>query len=242
MAVEALDPRTVRLRLREPDATFLANLAVALGGILSAEYAAALRAAGAMERIDREPIGTGPFSFAGFQPDVGLRYRAFADYWGGRQPVDTLVFSITPNAAVRLAKLKAGECHLMPFPNPADLAGIAADPALMLLREEELNIGYLSLNTSKPPFDDVRVRRAVTLAIDKEAIVAGVYGAGGTPARTPIRRTCGPTTRRSATSPSTAPRRCACSPRPASPRGSRPSCGTRRSAAPTARTGAGSPS
>ncbi|MEH3143837.1 MAG: ABC transporter substrate-binding protein [Methylobacterium frigidaeris] len=185
-AVEAVDPRTVRLRLREPDATFLANLAVALGGILSAEYAASVRAAGEPGRLDREPIGTGPFSFAGFQPDVALRYRAFPDYWGGRQPVDTLVFSITPNAAVRLAKLRAGECHLMPFPNPADLAGIAADPGLTLLREEELNIGYLSLNTTRPPFDDVRVRRAVTLAIDKEAIVASVYGAGGTPARTPI--------------------------------------------------------
>ncbi|GJD52252.1 Periplasmic dipeptide transport protein [Methylobacterium crusticola] len=185
-AVEAVDDRTVHIRLREADATFLPNLAMALGVIQSAEYAAVLTAAGEPDRIDREPVGTGPFSFAAFQPDVALRYRAFAEYWGGRQPVDSLVFSITPNGAVRLAKLRAGECHLMAFPNPADLAAIKADPALVLMREEELNIGYLALNVLKPPFSDPRVRHAIAMAIDKAAIVEGVYGPGGTAARTPI--------------------------------------------------------
>ncbi|WP_082173109.1 ABC transporter substrate-binding protein [Methylobacterium platani] len=185
-AVEALDARTVRIRLREADATFLADIAMALGAVQSAEYAAGLLAAGEPERLDREPIGTGPFSFVTFQPDVALRYRAFPEHWGGRPPIDSLVFSITPNAAVRLAKVRAGECHLMPFPNPADLAAIQADPALTLMREEELNIGYLALNVTRPPFDDLRVRRAVAMAIDKEAIVTGVYGPGGTAARSPL--------------------------------------------------------
>ncbi|MFE1597959.1 ABC transporter substrate-binding protein [Methylobacterium sp. ID0610] len=185
-AVEAVDPLTLRIRLKEPDATFLADIAMALGGVQSAEYAAEAAAAGDPARIDREPVGTGPFRFAGFQPDVVLRYRAFAEHWAGRPPVDSLVFSITPNAAVRLAKVRAGECHLTAFPNPADLEAIAADPALTLMRQEELNIGYLALNTRKAPFDDGRVRRAIGMAIDKEAIVRGVYGAGGTAARTPI--------------------------------------------------------
>ncbi|SEO84008.1 dipeptide transport system substrate-binding protein [Methylobacterium sp. ap11] len=185
-AVEAVDARTVRVRLREADATFLPNIAMTLGAVQSAEYAAFLAAAGEAERFDREPIGTGPFSFVAFQPDVALRYRAFPDHWGGRPPVDSLVFSITPNAAVRLAKVRAGECHLMPFPNPADLDAIMADPGLTLMREEELNVGYLALNVTRPPFDDLRVRRAVAMAIDKAAIVAGVYGPGGTVARSPL--------------------------------------------------------
>ena len=54
-------------------------------------------AGGTPELLDQQPIGTGPFAFAGFQKDVAVRYRAFADYWAGKQPIDTLVFSITPN-------------------------------------------------------------------------------------------------------------------------------------------------
>jgi dipeptide transport system substrate-binding protein len=96
------------------------------------------------------------------------------------------VFSITPNPAVRLTKLKAGECHVMAFPNPADLPKIAADPNLKLLRQEGLNIGYLAMNAAKRPFDDLRVRRAVNMAIDKAAIVEAVYQGAGVVAKNPV--------------------------------------------------------
>jgi dipeptide transport system substrate-binding protein len=142
--------------------------------------------AGTPELFDEKPIGTGPFAFAGFQPDVAVRYRAFAKYWGGKQPIDTLVFSITPNAAVRLTKLKAGECHVMAFPNPSDHAAIEADPSLKLLTQEGLNIGYLAMNTERPPFNDLRVRKAVNMAIDKDAIIEAVYGGAGVAAKNPI--------------------------------------------------------
>lgn len=192
--IEKLDPRRVRFRLKEPDAAFLANLAQAFGGILSAEYAEILAAADAHEELARAPIGTGPFAFASYRPDVALRYKTFADYWrappagsaAGSRPIDGLVFSITPNAAVRLTKLKAGECHVMAFPAPADLDAIRSDPNLALLSRAELNVAYLALNTTRPPMNDVRVRRAVNLAIDKGAIIEAVYGAGGTAAKNPL--------------------------------------------------------
>jgi dipeptide transport system substrate-binding protein len=185
-AVDKVDARTVRIRLKRPEAPFLANLAMPFNVILSAEYADVLLRAGTPERFDHEPVGTGPFSFTSFQKDIAIRYSGFADYWGGRQAIDTLVFSITPNPGVRLTKLRAGECHVMAFPNPGDTARIAADPALNLLSEKGLNVGYMAMNTSRPPFNDVRVRRAMNLAIDKAAIVDAVYQGAGVPAKNPI--------------------------------------------------------
>ncbi|MBX9930883.1 MAG: ABC transporter substrate-binding protein [Methylobacterium sp.] len=194
VAIDKVGARHVRFILKQPDATFLANLAQAFGGILSAEYADILATAGMPEELARAPIGTGPFVFTSYRPDVAIRYRSFPDYWrktqagdlDGAKPIDGLVFSITSNAAVRLTKLKAGECQVMAFPAPADLEAIRTDGALTLLARAELNVGYLALNTTRPPLTDVRVRRAINLAIDKSAIVQGVYGAAGTIAKNPL--------------------------------------------------------
>ena len=87
---------------------------------------------------------------------------------------------------MRLTKLKAGECHLMAFPGPADLDAVRADPYLALVSGEELNVAYLALNTARPPMSDPRVRRAVNLAIDRRAIVEAVYGPAGTVAHNPL--------------------------------------------------------
>ena len=185
-SVDKLDDYTVRYRLTRPEAPFLADLAMPFNIVQSAEYADQLLEAGTPELFDAKPIGTGPFAFGGFQKDVYVRYRAFEDYWAGKQPIDTLVFSITPTAAVRLTKLKAGECHVMAFPSPDDRREIMADPNLQLLEQEGLNIGYLAMNTARPPFDDVRVRRAVNMAIDKTAIIEAVYQGAGVTAKNPI--------------------------------------------------------
>jgi dipeptide transport system substrate-binding protein len=185
-SVEKIDDRTVRIRLTRAEAPFLADVAMPFNAILSAEYGEQLLKMKQPERLDREPIGTGPFTFAGYQRDVTVRYRAFDQYWRGRPAVDTLVFSITPNPAVRLAKLRAGECHIMAFPDPADLKAITDDPELTLLQQEGLNVGYMAINTTRPPFDDLRVRRAINMAIDKRAIIDAVYQRTGTAAKNPI--------------------------------------------------------
>jgi dipeptide transport system substrate-binding protein len=185
-SIDKLDDLTVRVRLKRPDAVFLSNIAMPFNIVLSSEYANAMLRAGTPERLDLEPIGTGPFTFVSFQKDVALRYRVFPDFWGERPKIDALVYSITPNPAVRLTKLKSGECHAMAFPNPGDHAKIAKDPALRLHRQEGLNVGYLALNTTRKPFDDVRVRRAINMAIDKASIVDAVYQGAGVVAKNPI--------------------------------------------------------
>ncbi len=93
------------------------------------------------------------------------------------------MFSINKDPAVRLAKLRANECQVMAFPNLADLPAIKADAGLQLMEQPGLNIGYLAFNNQKPPFTDKRVRIAINMAIDKQAILQAVYQGAGQPAK-----------------------------------------------------------
>ena len=183
-ALDAIDPYTVRFTLSEPQAPFLADLAMDFASIQSAEYADTLLKAGKPEQIDQAPIGTGPFSFLAYQRDATIRYRRFDGYWGPKAKLDGLVFSINKDPAVRLAKLRAGECQVMAYPSPADLPGIKDDPRLALQQLPGLNVGFLAFNATRKPFDDRRVRQALSMAIDKEAILHAVYQGAGEPAKT----------------------------------------------------------
>ncbi|MEZ5669377.1 MAG: ABC transporter substrate-binding protein [Alphaproteobacteria bacterium] len=184
--IDRVDDYTVRFRLNAPEAPFLANLAMDFASIMSLEHAEAMTAAGTPEKIDLEPIGTGPFQLVNYQQDAVIRYAAFQDYWAGPAAIDTLVFSITPDASVRYAKLQAGECHVMPYPNPADIEDMRSNADITLLEQEGLNVGYLGFNVEKEPFDDVRVRQALNMAIDKQAIIDIIYQGAGTVAKNPI--------------------------------------------------------
>jgi dipeptide transport system substrate-binding protein len=182
-SLDKVDDYTVKFVLSEPQAPFLADLAMDFASIQSAEYADTLLKAGKPEQIDQVPIGTGPFSFVAYQRDATIRYKRFDGYFGTKAKLDALVFSINKDPAVRLAKLRAGECQVMAYPAPADLPGIRIDPKLILLQQPGLNIGYLAFNATKKPFDDKRVRQALNMALDKQAILDAVYQGAGQPAK-----------------------------------------------------------
>lgn len=181
--IEKLDDHTVRFKLLHPEAAFLADLSMDFNSVQSAEYADKMKAAGTPDVIDREPIGTGPFQFVSYQKDAVIRYKAFDAYWDGRPKIDNLIYAITPDASVRYAKLKAGECQVMAFPKPADIALIKADPALKLLSKEGMNVGYIAFNVEKKPFDSKLVRQALSMAVDKQTILKTVYQGAGQPAK-----------------------------------------------------------
>jgi len=185
-SVERVDDHTVKIVLNRPESPFLSDLAMQWAGVQSKEYADAMLKAGTPEKIDQEPIGTGPFSLVQYQKDAIIRFKANPDYWAGKAAIDDLIFSITPDSAVRWAKVQKGECHVMPYPNPADLDAMRKDPNVQVLEQAGLNVGYLAYNTTKKPFDDVRVRKAINMAMDKNAIVSAVYMGTGVPAINPI--------------------------------------------------------
>ncbi|MFC6489224.1 ABC transporter substrate-binding protein [Nitratireductor sp. GCM10026969] len=185
-SIEKVDDMTVRFTLKRREAPFLANLAMPFASIVSKEYADQLEADGNMQTLNQQPLGTGPFEFVAYQPDAVIRYRSHEDYWNGQQPIDDLVFAITPDASVRYQKLQAGECHLMPYPNAADVESMKANPDLTVMEQEGLNVAYLAYNSQQPPFDNPQVRKALNMAINEEAIIEAVFQGLATPAKNPI--------------------------------------------------------
>ncbi len=177
------DDLTVIMKLKEPNAPILANLAMDFATIQSAEYADFLMKKGTPEQFDQMPVGTGPFIFVNYQKDAVIRFKANPDYFGGKPKIDDLIYAITPDATARYAKMQAGECQVMGYPNPADLAAMAKDDKIDLMKQAGLNIGYLAFNTKKPPFDNIKVREALTLAIDRDAILKEVYQGSGIKAK-----------------------------------------------------------
>jgi len=184
--IEKVDDYTVVFHLTRPEAPFLADLAMPFASIVSKEYADLLQSKNMMADFNTKPVGTGPFTFVAYQKDAVIRYKKNADYWGPAPKIDDLVFAITPDASVRLQKLKAGECQLMPYPSPADLASIKSDSSLKLESQPGLNVAYLAYNTTVAPFDKPEVRKALNMAINKQAIIDAVFQGAGQVAKNPI--------------------------------------------------------
>jgi len=181
--IEKVDDNTVRFVLNRPESPFLADLGMDFASILSAEYADNMMKAGTPEKVDLNPVGTGPFQLLQYQKDSKILYKAFDGYWGTKPKIDRLVFSITPDASVRYAKLQKNECQVMPFPNPADIARMKQDKTINLMEKPGLNVGYLAFNVEKKPLDNLKVRQALTLAVNKQAIIDAVYQGAGQAAK-----------------------------------------------------------
>jgi dipeptide transport system substrate-binding protein len=181
-----VDDMTVKFILDHAEAPIISNMAMAFASIQSAEYADSLAAAGKEGDLNQKPVGTGPFQFVGYKKDAAIRYAANTAYWGEEVKIDNLVFSITTDASVRFQKLKAGECHAMPYPNPSDLDDIKATPGITVMEQEGLNVGYLAYNTNMDKFKDAKVRKALNHAINKDAIREVVFNGYATVAKNPI--------------------------------------------------------
>ena len=185
-SIEKVDDLTVKFTLAKPEAPFLADLAMDFASIMSKEYADQLKEAGNEATLNQQPLGTGPFQFVAYQPDAVIRYKANPDYFKGKQPIDDLIFAITTDASVRAQKLKANECQIFPYPNAADVESLKSDPNLEVPSQEGLNVAYMAYNTTQAPFDKVEVRKALNMAINKQAIIDAVFQGAAVPAKNPI--------------------------------------------------------
>jgi len=179
--IVAVDEYTVRFELQKVEAPFLANLAMDFAAMVSP---AAVEKYGS--DFPSNPVGTGPFKFVSWKKDDHIVLERNEDYWRRPAYLDRLILKVIPDATARYLALQKGEIDVMDFPSPEDIADMKADPDIKVIQQPGLNVGYLAMNCEKEPFDDVRVRKAFNYAINKEEIIAGVFGDAGTTAKNPI--------------------------------------------------------
>jgi peptide/nickel transport system substrate-binding protein len=170
--VEAVDDYTVRFRMSSPYADLPVNLGVTFGRILPADRA---------DKIVSEPSGTGPFRVVEFKPGEHTRLVKFADYWDKPKPhLDELWQVNMPQHATQVASLSGGDVQMM-FEVPVSLIGsLERTPGVSLVSVKSTSFQPLVLATDHKPFDDNRVRMAMKLLLDREAIIKAVWQGRGT--------------------------------------------------------------
>jgi hypothetical protein len=191
--VAALDPQTVQIRLSRPDATFLHVMALNFASVVPPE---AVEAAG--EDFGRQPVGTGAFKLDEWTLGQRLVLEKNADYWREGIPyLDQITFEVGQEPVVALLRLQNGEVDVpgdgIP---PAKFQEVMADPAQAerVVEGGQLHTGYITMNVTQPPFDNVKVRQAVNMAINKDRIVQIINGRA-VPANQPLPPSCPATPR-----------------------------------------------
>lgn len=180
--VTAVDPLTVEMELDRPIAPllFLGNLTMYTARIVSP---AAVQKLG-NKAYAEHPVGTGAFVFKAWERKQKIVLEANKDYFRGRPYLDRVILVPIEENAARLEQLKAGKLQIMDGLSPTtakDVEGRKDD--LVLVRQTGMNVGYLAFNCEKKPWTDARVRRAVSLAVDRPRIVATNFQGMGTAAR-----------------------------------------------------------
>ncbi len=138
--------------------------------------------AGSGEDFGSSPIGTGPYTFGELVHDDRMVVNAFADYWGGAPKTATLVFRPIPEDATRLLAFEAGEIDLMQAqPVPSELPRIEADDRFIVERSPGTGYTYVGMNNKSGALADVRVRKAISYLIPREAVVARILNGIGQP-------------------------------------------------------------
>lgn len=172
-SIEATDESTVVFTMCTPDPAFPSKAAFASLGIHSAAH---LKATGGKPL--EAALGTGPYMVKEWVRGDHLTLVPNPNYWGDKPKTSTVIFKWNKESAARLTDLKSGAIDGMDNPDPNDFAAIEADPTLALYPRVALNVFYLGINNTKPPFDDEKVRQAVAMGIDRQAIVDKYYPVG----------------------------------------------------------------
>jgi peptide/nickel transport system substrate-binding protein len=173
--IEVIDDHTVSIQLSAPFSPFLSNLVGVWAAIIPEESVSD-------DGTITEPVGTGPFAFVDYAMSENLRLERFDDYWRPNVPyLDEVVLMPLSDDAARMVALRTGAVDLIKSVPPQLLPSLMADEdrGFELLVAPGTSWRMAIMNNTRPPFDDVRVRQAVNLAVDREELMlARTFGFG----------------------------------------------------------------
>ncbi|EHK59184.1 ABC transporter substrate-binding protein [Allomesorhizobium alhagi] len=173
--ITVVDPYTIEFELSRPDATFLHVAAINFAHVVPKEE---VEKHGA--DFGKHPVGSGAFKLAEWTLGQKLVFERFADYWNkGLPKLDQITFEVGQEPIVALLRLQKGEIDIpgdgIP---PAKFIEVKEDPAFkdLVIQGGQLHTGYVAMNVKIKPFDDVKVRQAVNMAVNKDRIVRIING------------------------------------------------------------------
>ncbi|MDJ1159144.1 ABC transporter substrate-binding protein [Chelatococcus sp. SYSU_G07232] len=170
-AVEVVDPATVKVALKQPTGRFLFDMGWAAAVIVAPESAADNRT---------KPVGTGPFTLATWAKGDRIELARNPNYWGRPAALDKATFKIIGDPTAAFAALMAGDVDAFPiYPAPENVDQFKADPRFKVVVGNTEGKTILAMNNGRAPFTDIRVRRALSQAVDRKAVIDGaMYGYG----------------------------------------------------------------
>lgn len=181
--VVIIDDYTVNLITTVPFGPFPAQLTNFAASILSPLAIAEEEAGGRVVALN--PVGTGPFQVADIVPGEYVRIERFDDYWGDIAYLDSVVFRTVPDPATRMLMLQAGETNGM-LATVADIFALETMTGVDFVLHPSMAMHFIGMNTSAEPFNDIRVRHAVSMAVNLDDILHGVMESHGFLAQGPI--------------------------------------------------------
>jgi len=178
--VEARDDYTVVFHLKEPFATLLWNLSDGAMGIVP--Y-------GSGDEISRQPIGSGPFRFISAEPDKEVIIERNSDYWGEKARLERVRFMVVPDTTTRALELRKGSADIVNNALTSDLVlALEREPNLEVLHGPGTVLNYLAFNLRDPILKDVRVRRAIAFAINRQPMIEYLWRGFAQPAASVLPR------------------------------------------------------
>ena len=176
-SIEAADAQTVVVTLCNPDALFDQVMASLVLAIHPSEH---LDATGGTGDLLTNPVGTGPLKLANWDQGNEIVFERFDDYWGETSIEPTVILRWNSEAAARATELRAGTIDGMKFANPDDMPVFRDDPNFNLLEIPPLTGVYVAMSNFFEPFNDLRVRKAIAMGIDRQRIVDNFFPPGST--------------------------------------------------------------